>query len=160
MTCFHVTREGPVEINSKLTKGHHIASEGLGRKITHLPPGLQGIHLWCYGLVPSQPSVWKITASPATCCLGHPRQGMIHNSSCGKFSGPSTRHNTVTPAHPWSWPVTRWKLVMTDWSAVQAPQWWQSLALLPNPHEGELAQAPILMRGLVQGSHLDKWCGM
>jgi hypothetical protein len=26
------------------TEGHCITSEGLGSKITHLPPGLQGIH--------------------------------------------------------------------------------------------------------------------
>jgi hypothetical protein len=34
-------------------EGRHIAPEGLGRKITHLLPGLHGIHSQHYGLDPT-----------------------------------------------------------------------------------------------------------
>jgi hypothetical protein len=34
------------------------------------------------------------------------------------------------------------------------------VALSPNPHEGEMAQAPILMGGSIQGSHPAKLCGI
>jgi hypothetical protein len=36
-----------------LMEGCHIAQEWLGCKITHLAPGLQGMHSWHYGLDPS-----------------------------------------------------------------------------------------------------------
>jgi hypothetical protein len=45
------------------TKGHHITPEELGCRITHLRPGLQGIH----------------SRRPSTCSLAW--QGMTHNQA-------------------------------------------------------------------------------
>jgi hypothetical protein len=36
----------------------------------------------------------------------------------------------------------------------------QNVRLLSNPNEGEIAEAPILMGGPIEGSHPNNWYGM
>jgi hypothetical protein len=53
-------------------------------------------------------------------CPTLPRQGTTLSRSCGKFSGPSTRHPQLCPHNTRSWPVTGRKLVTTDWLTARA----------------------------------------
>jgi hypothetical protein len=95
----------------------------------------------------------------ATCCLASsPEQGMTHNWSRDKFSGPSTCYPQLCPTPE----AGQWPDENSLWHAGQLcglPWGWQSVALLSNPHRGEIAQAPIL-GSLIWGSHPAKWCGI
>jgi transposase InsO family protein len=63
-TPLHPQSDGMVERYIKTVEEHLrkvIASEGQGRKITHLPPCLPSIHPRHYRLDPRQPRVWEGT---------------------------------------------------------------------------------------------------
>jgi hypothetical protein len=87
-------------VKERLTKCSRVTPEGLGWGITHLPPGLQGIHSRHYGLDPSQPSVRARTPTALRPAIwGAPRQGTTQKRSCGRLSGSSIRYPNYACQH-------------------------------------------------------------
>jgi hypothetical protein len=65
--------------------------------------------------------------------------------------------STVMPANTWSWPVTGWKLVTTDWSTARATMRATECGSIAQPTQrGNIAQAAVIIGSPVQGSHADK----
>jgi hypothetical protein len=91
---------------------------------------------------------------------GTPRKGTANNRSRGKFNGPYTRHPQLYPPTPEAgqWPDAN-SLRRTG-QLLGLPRGRQRVALSPNPYEGEIAQAPILMGGPIQGINPDKRYGI
>jgi hypothetical protein len=80
------------------------------------------------------------------------RQGMNHNRSHNKFSRPCTRHPQLCPST--SEVAQRADENRQTGRLRGLRRGWQSKALSPDLHEGEIAQIPVLMGGPVQMM----WC--
>jgi hypothetical protein len=89
-----------------------------------------------------------------------PRQGTTHNQPCGKFCGPSIRHPHLCPPTPEAAQWTDENSLRQTGQPRVLPQGWQCVAVSANPHEGEIAQVPILMGGPIYNSDQDKWYGV
>jgi hypothetical protein len=154
---------GTIHQNSReaSVKGCCVAPEKFGCKITHLPSCLHSIHPQQHGFNTSQSGVQKRTPTalwPAV--WDTPWQWTTHNRSCSKFSEPSIWHPQLCPLTPEAGQWSDENLVRPLGLLCGLPGGWQSVVLSPNPQEGEVTHAPILMRGPIQDSRLDKWCGI
>jgi hypothetical protein len=153
-TLLHTQSDGMVDRTSKRwsTKEKSLhRTRGIGRQDCSSSSWPKASIHDATGLTPASLVFGTPTGTRPDVWSSH-RQGTTQNRSRGKFSGPSTCHPQLLPTPE----------AGSDQMKVRAghlrglPRRRQSVALSPDPYEGQIAQAPILVGGPVQGSHSNK----
>lgn len=113
------------------------------------------------GMMPAS-MVFGSYACPATCCSGLPPTRSSQRPTTWQDSWVGCMTSTIMPVNIWKWLVTRWRPASTTW-----PIWRDFKKEIKSdptaqlkPNWKEVAEAPAIMGGPIQGHHPNQQRGL